>query len=296
MIKSIAFFWSTTVKGFAHFRKNKPLLLAAATSFFTIFSLPPITILVVNLLSFYFFQADRIRNDLFAQLESTFGETSAQQISNIANNFQDMADNTFYTIIGSVFLVFVATTLFYVVQMAIHQIWRIKHTDELKFKHRLIQRGISLIMILAAGILMLVTLLSEATLGLIGEYVGEMYPQFNEVLVFVLSTVISLIVYSVWFAILFRYLPDARIPFPIAFKGGVFTAVLFSIGKYVLGLLLVTERMGNLFGASASIMVLMLFIFYSSMMVYLGASFTYVLLRSKGRKMKTKKYSAHVPE
>ncbi len=295
-MESIVFFWRTTVKGFKHFRKNQPLLLAAATSFFTIFSLPPITILVVNVLSFYFFRADRIRENLFYELEITFGKTSAEQISTIADNFREMADNTFYTIVGSIFLVFVATTLFYIVQMAIHQLWKIKHNNLLQFKHRLIQRGISLIMILIGSALMLVTLLSEAALRFIGDYVGEMYPDFNEVLILVLGNAISLVIYSTWFAILFRYLPDARIPFPIALKGGVFTAILFSLGKYLLGLLLVTDRIGNLFGASASIMVLMLFIFYSSMIIYFGASFTYILLKSKGKKMRTKTYSTHVPE
>jgi membrane protein len=295
MIKKIKEFKSLLVKGFKHFQKNQPLMLASATSFFTTFSLPPITILVVNILSFYFFKADRIRENLYQELSVTFGNATADQISSIANNFRGMADNTFYTIAGTVFLIFVATTLFFVVQTAIHQIWRIKYNENRKFKHLLIQRGVSFLMIVAASVLMLLTLLSETILSFIGDKIGTMFPDFNQLLIIILGIILSLVIYTLWFAILYRYLPDARIPFNIAFKGGLFTAVLFWIGKYLLGFLLVTDRMGNLFGASASIMVLMLFIFYSSMMVYFGASFTYVLLRERGKDMRTKKYSEHIP-
>ncbi len=295
MWEKIKFYVRVMRKGLVHFRKNQPLLLASSTSFFTTFSLPPITILVVNLLSFYFFKADTIRQDLFMQLEFTFGKATADEISTIANNFRDMADNVLYAILGTVFLAFVATTLFYVVQTAIHQLWSIRHNQQRKLKHRLLQRGMALLLILAASILMLLTLFAETALSFVGDYIGQMFPELNELLIVILGTATSLLIYSVWFAILFRFLPDARIPFSTAWKGGLFTGILFSIGKYLLGLLLVTDQMGNLFGASASIMVLLLFIFYSSMIVYFGASFTYILIKKKEQEIRTKKYSEHVP-
>lgn len=295
ILRKAKVYWRTTLRAFVHFRNNQPLLLASSTAFFTTFSLPPITILVVNLLSFVFFQSDQVREDLFRQLRLTFGEVTAEQINEIANNFRSMAENTIYAVLGTVFLAFVATTLFYVVQTAIHQIWSIRFNQQHRLKHRLLQRGMALLMILVGGILMLLTLLAETTLSFIGDYVGEMYPQLNEVLIVILGSIVTLLIYSLWFMLLFRYLPDARIPFRIAWRGGLFTGILFSLGKYVLGLLLVTDRMGNLFGASASIMVLLLFIFYSSMIVYFGASFTYVLLKAKDRSMRTKKYTEHAP-
>jgi membrane protein len=294
MLKQLAFLKEITVEGFKLFRKNQPLLLASSTAFFTTFSLPPITILLVYILSFYFFKAEHIRQNLFDKLKTTFGDSTAEQISTIAENFRSMASNTFYTIAGTVFLLFVATTLFYVVQMAIHQIWSIRITKR-KVKHQLIQRGIALLMIISAGLLMLFTLLSETVLSFIGSYLEQMLPGFDHMLVSVLGALVSLLIYTIWFAILFRYLPDARIPFRIAIKGGLFTAVLFYVGKRLLGLLLVTDRMGNLFGASASIVVLMLFIFYASMIVYFGVSVTYVLLTNSQKGLRTNKYSKHVP-
>ncbi len=295
-MKHLKLFWRKVKRAIVHFRKNQPLLLASSTAFFTTFSLPPITILLVNIFSFYFFRADRIRSSLFQQLELTFGHDVADQINTIATNFRAMANNTFYAIAGFIFLIFVATTLFYIVQTAIHQIWSIRHNEKRRLVHRLSQRGISMLIILAGGILMFFTLLSETVIRLIGNYVGQMYPNLNELLILILGGLFSLAIYSVWFAILFRFLPDARIPFKTALKGGLFTGVLFSLGKYVLGLLLVTDRIGNLFGASASIMILMLFIFYSSIIVYFGASFTYVLLTEKRRSIRTKKYSEHLPD
>lgn len=295
MLKKIKEFQKLTFEAFRHFQKNEPLMLASATSFFTTFSLPPITILVVNILSVYFFKADRIRENLYDELSATFGSGTADQISSIALNFRGMADNTFYTIAGTVFLIFVATTLFFVVQTAIHQIWRIKYTKKRSLSKLLRQRGVSLLMIVAASILMLLTLFAETLISFLGEYLGEMFPELNKLILIILGSILSVLIYTIWFAILFRYLPDARIPFKIALKGGLFTSVLFSLGKYILGFLLVTDRMGNLFGASASVMVLMLFIFYSSMMVYFGASFTYILLGDKGMDMRTKRYSVHTP-
>jgi len=239
----------------------------------------------------HFHPTEVISDKIFNTLQTIFGTDTANTIDQIAENFKSMASNIWITLGGILFLIFVSTTLFNVIQQAIHRMWRIRIAPSGTIVDRLRHRGVALIIIVLTGILMLLTAIAETSLELVKNYIADYVPDFVEVISKPAGIVIGLFVYTLWFSGLFRYLPSARMPIKIAFKGGLFTAVLFSLGRFVLGELLVTDRFGAIFGASASILLLMLFIFYSAMLLYLGAAFTFILLKASGKELPTRKNS-----
>ncbi len=290
-MRRISKFFVLVGRAVALLQRNNPLLISGATAFFTVFSLPPIIILLGNILSKIVFRTEVITDKIYDQLDSIFGEATTNTVTQIVENFQSMASNRWITVGGVIFLIFVSTTLFNVIQQSIHRMWRIRTTATNNIMYRLRHRGIALLIIILAGILVLITAIAETVLAVMKEYLADFLPDTIEFFSKPAGLIIGLVVYALWFAGLFRYLPGARMPFRFALQGGLFTAVLFSLGKFILSKVLITERFGAIFGASASILLLMLFIFYSSILVYLGAAFTIVLLKDSGKELPVRKHS-----
>ncbi|MBL6445596.1 YihY/virulence factor BrkB family protein [Fulvivirga sp. 29W222] len=269
-------------------RANQPLLLAASTAFFTLFSLAPIIIIILNVLSLYF-QKEEISDQLYNQIEAQFDNNTAEQIHNIVNNFRKQASSTWITIGGSIFLAFVSTTLFHVIRQAFNHIWNIRLKSKQNFAYTLKHRTQALLIIFVGGLLFVGSLFADTTVAVLKDYLDEIIPSVDAPLIRSISIVLSLIVVTLWFAILLKYLPDAQLKGKDAMIGGLFTAVLFNIGKYILGRFLITENFNDIFGTSASIMLLLLFIFYSSLIMYYGAAFTKVYIQTMSRNIIPKK-------
>ena len=277
-------------KSFAVLQKNNPLVLSSATAFFTVFATTPIIILIVNILSLYF-KSEQVSNEVFSQVRAVFGESTANQIKTFVENFREIGSSPWITVLGTIFLIFVATTLFNIIKQALNQIWNIKTNPEKKLRYNLKERGRAFLVILIGGVLFLATLLFEAIVNFLSKYVNLFIPELNTFFVQTASVIVSLIIVSVWFGIIFRYIPDARTKWPVLRVGAVVTGILFSILKYLLGIFLVGGNIGNIFDASASIVLFLLFVFYSSMTMYLGASFTLVYADYTNRNIKPKKYA-----
>ncbi|MEJ7627127.1 MAG: YihY/virulence factor BrkB family protein [Ferruginibacter sp.] len=255
--------------------KNDPMRLAGATAFFTTFALPPILLILIQLLSLVF-EKKSISRQLFQQLGDVIGRDSVRQLIRTLKGFTGLADNLPLAIAGFIFLLFVATTLFKIIQSSINQIWMIRRTGMHKFKMAYRNRIKSTLAILFAGLLFLMTIFAESMKLLFGNYLHEMFPQIGFLFYGVVSAIISIMIVSLWFMAIFRYLPDGKPTWRVAFTGGLLTSILFHFGKYILGWLLPGSNIGELYGASASIVLLLLFVFYSSLIFYFGAAFTKV--------------------
>lgn len=285
---SIKKFGNVLLKSFRLLKSNQPLLLAASTSFFTLFSLAPIIIIVINILSLYFQQED-ISSQVYQRIETELGYGTAEQIQSIVDNFRDQASSIWITIGGSIFLIFVSTTLFHVISQAINHLWNIKVKKSAKFVYKLKQRSQALLLIFIGGLLFVASLFADTIMALMKDYLDQLIPSMNVLLIQILNILFSLVVVTLWFAILFKYLPHVILKTKDAFAGGFFTAVLFNIGKFLLGKFLITDNFNDIFGTSAAIMLLLLFIFYSSLIMYLGAAFTKVWADAYGTAIKPKK-------
>lgn len=260
---------------FIEFKRNEPLRLAGATAFFTTFALPSILIILVQIIGFVF-DIENLRNKFFIRLSQTMGKQTAAQVKQTFSGFTALAKNWVITIFGFVFLMFVATTLFKVIKDSLNQLWNVKARTEKPFKFQLKSRAISMIVILLSGILFIGGMVTEGLAGLLPHYTGELPNYTADFLTNVLKHIFSLLIVTAWFSILFKVLPDARASWKVVIAGGFFTGVLFTAGKIVIRYALSFGNLKNIFGASSSLVLLLLFVFYSSFILYYGACFTKV--------------------
>lgn len=261
---------------------NDPLRLAGATAFFTSFALPPILIILTQILGLLF-NRKNVSTNLYLRLEELVGKDSTHQVVTTLRGFRGLAHNWVIGIGGFVFMIFVATTLFKVIKSSLNQLWMIRVPVRPNFRATMEDRLRSLVVILIAGVLFMASVLAEGMQVILGNYLQEILPQFALVMNNVLTQIISIVVVTTWFTVMFRYLPDGRPTWKVSLTGALLTSLLFTVGKVVLKRLLPGSNIGLIFGASASLVLLLLFVFYSSMILYYGAAFTKVWSLYKGK-------------
>lgn len=258
---------------FKELNKNDPLQMAGATAFFTTFALPPILIIIIQVLGLVF-NPEKISQQLFEKLSDVIGPSSVHQIIETLTAFRKLAYNWFVTITGFIFLAFVATTLFKVIKGSLNQVWRIKRSGKSSLWFNLRTRFQSVLVILVAAILFVIGLLTAAVQAFLGKYIFLLSPELSFYFTSGLNYIVSVMMVMLWFAIVFRYLPDGRPVWKVALTGALVTSILFNTGKLILHWLLSKSNIIALYGASASIVLLLLFVFYSSLIMYYGAAFT----------------------
>lgn len=255
--------------------KSNPLILASSTAFFTTFSISPIVILLVNILGIYF-ESQEISEHLFVILRETFGARAEKQIEAIVYNLMLIEGKGWILVLDCLILLFVATTLLKVIRQSIHVIWHITSKPENQIRVNLVERSKASALILLIGVLFVASLVIDGSVALLKQYLVVLHPSFSIFFIQVLNVILSIFLITVWLTILFMLLPDAYVAWKIAVAGGFVTSILFNVGKVVLGYFLVHGQMVNIFGASTSFALILLFIFYTSLILYFGGSFTYV--------------------
>ncbi len=265
-------FWSLMSNSFREMKKNDFLRMAAATAFFTTFALPPILIILFQLFGL-FLNLRFVGSEMKEILEETLGKSSASQINQTIRQFGTLARNWYITTGGFLFLVFVATTLFSVIKDSLNEIWNIRVKDKPGILFRLGLRARSLGIILVAGLLFLAGIFLDGFELLSGNYLEKLWPLAGGYFKGILNEVVSVVIVTSWFIILFRYLADGRPSWRVAIAGGCLTGVLFSAGKTLISFLIRNSNISTLYGASGSIVLILLFVFYSSFILYFGAGF-----------------------
>jgi membrane protein len=255
--------------------KNDPLRLAAATAFFTTFALPPILVILIQLFKLVL-EPKLVRTELFKSLSDIVGNEAVRQLAGVLRAFREIAQNWYIAIGGFIFLIFVSTTLFSVIKRSLNQVWKIRPIHEKAIIRGLRGRFHSVLVIVVAGILFVIGIFIEGMQAVVGKYIFQISPLLSFYFHSIFSYIISLGIVTLWFAMLFRYLPDGRPEWKVAFAGAFLTALLFSIGKIILHWLLTYSNINTVYGTSASIVLLLLFVFYSSLILYYGAAFTKV--------------------
>jgi membrane protein len=276
-------------------RRNDALILASSTAFFATFSLSPIIVILVNTLSVYFHSED-IRQRLFGKLRTALGEQTTAEVEKIVHNFMSFEGSWWITMVSFIFLLFVATTLLGIVRKAIHQLWHIKRKASVKLRYNVKERLIGLALLAFTGLLFIISLMLDTSLAIFRGYLHDLIPGINVLLIRLANTLVSVAIVTAWFTMLFKFLPEARLHWKVAFIGGVFTGLLFSIGKFILARMLISSNLNTIFGASASIALLLLFIFYSAMIMYYGAAFTYSFAKAINDPVKPGRYADEFEE
>ena len=265
---------------FKLFQKNDPLRLAGATAFFTNFALPPILLILIRLFGF-FIDRKILVTRIFERLSNILDESSTAQIRQTLRNIRGMDHQWYATLISFIFFLFVATTLFAVIKNSMDQIWSIGIKEHSGFLFKLKIRARSFVIIMVAGMLFFVGILTDSIQAFIGPYINTAAPSAGRVFLSALNQVLFIGIVTTWFTVLFRFLTSGRPTWKSALRGGLLTGILFTLGKYILRIALPLSNIGNIYGASGSIVLIMLFVFYSSFIFYFGACFVKVLSDAK---------------
>lgn len=247
--------------------------MAAATAFFTTFALPAILVIFIQLFGLVM-NKRIISRRLFDHLSLIVGDGGSTQIRSTLRGFRSLAQNWYIAVGGFIFLLFVATTLFKVIRDSLNQLWSIKVHHHSGVKFTLLQRLRSMAVIVIAGLLFLASLFVETMQGMLIGYINEIYSGSTSILYFILNQFVSVVVVTAWFTILFRYLANGRPEWKVAMTGALVTGILFTFGKLVIAWLLSFGNLTTFFGASASFVLILLFVFYSSFILYFGGAFT----------------------
>lgn len=269
---------------------NDPLRMAGATAFFTTFALPAILVIIIQTLRLIF-EPRIISRQLFGELREVIGPEATHEVVETLQAFRGIAQNWLIAGVGFVFLLFVATTLLKVMTSSVNQLWSLRPVVRGNFKQIMVSRLKGVALILCTGVLFVIGIVGDSAQAFIGEYLTRYWPNVGVYYNSVLQYLLSLLTATLWFALVFYLLPDGRVRWKIIFTGAFVTAVLFTIGKIVLRWLLTYSNINSIYGASASTVLLLLFVFYVSLIFYYGATFANVWANASGKPIQPRKYA-----
>jgi membrane protein len=285
--------WDITKQTFKDFSNDRPLDYAAIIGFYTIFSLPAILIITIRIAGAAFGQ-EAVQGEVVAQIGGIVGSDSAGQIQAIIQNASQSPASTWGTIVGIVTMVFTATTVFVALQDALNALWDVKAKPEKGWLKLIINRVLSLAMVVSLGFLLLVSLSVDIMLGVLNDYLRQQLSGVAVYFITATNVIVSILISLVIFATIFKILPDARIRWSNVWVGALVTAILFVGGKYILNIYLQFDPLADTYGAAGSLVLILVWVYYTSIIFLLGAEFTQVYSRQTDKKIKPADHAVKV--
>ena len=269
---------------------------AAALSYYTIFSLPPLLMVLLLILGALVNPQD-IRGQLEVQMGALMGPTATEQIRTILAQLHQPGGKALGTVLSIAALVLGATGAFGQLQAALNRAWEVAPDPRAGLKGFLVKRLFSFGMILTVAFLLLVSLILSAALSAFGGALGRMLPDgLSATLLQVVNLGVSFVVITALFAMIFKVLPDARVAWRDVWVGATVTALLFVVGKFLIGFYLGRSNPGQAFGAAGSLAVLFVWVYYSSMILLFGAEFTQAWVERNGNSIAPERGAVRVVE
>ncbi len=255
------------------FVQDDAIKLSASLSYYTVFALGPVLLLIISIAGIFYGEA-ALQGKLFSQIKGMVGNSAAYQLQSILANIQKADRSVSGAIIGFIVLIIGATGVFTEIQSSINYIWSIRAKPEKGWLKLLKNRLLSFSLVVSISFILLVALIVNATLDLLNDQLAAVFPGIAYVVFYILNIFVIFIVITGLFAIIFRVLPDGTIAWKDAFKGAAFTALLFLLGKFLIGYYIGRSDYGMTYGTAASIMIILAWVYYSSAILYFGAAFT----------------------
>jgi len=280
-IKKIAYLFKET---FSEFIGDNALKLSAALSYYTIFSLPALLIIVTSMCGLYFGTA-AIQGELFDQIRGLVGDQSALQIQEMIKNVKLSTHTTFATVVGVIVLVIGASGIFAEIQDSINYIWGIKAKPKRGLIRFIINRLMSFSMVASMGFLLLVGLIISSLMELMNKRLLAHFPSETIYFYYILNIISLLVLITFLFLIIFKILPDGKILLKDCMLGACFTAILFMGGKFLIGAYLGSSAITTTYGSAGSIVLILAWVYYSATILYFGAEFTKVYSKCYGGKI-----------
>jgi membrane protein len=271
--------WSTLKQAFLAWNEHEAPRFGAALSFYSIVSLAPLVILVMAIVSLAVGHS-AAQDQIISEVQTLIGADGAKAVQTVIEHSKEPATGGFASVIGVITLLFGASGVFAELQSALNKIWDVKPTSESNIVSLIKARSFAFGMVLAVGFLLLVSLIVSAALAALGKFAGEILP-LPELVMATMNFIVSFAGVSVLFALLFKYVPNATIHWIDVWEGATVTALLFTIGKSLIGLYLGKAAVGSAYGAAGSLIVVVLWVYYSAMIFLFGAELTRVRARSR---------------
>lgn len=280
-MNKIKFTFSLIKDSFNEFMNDNGLKLAAALSYYTVFSLAPMLLVIISVVSF-FYGKEAFTGELFGQISGLVGKDAAAQLQEIIKNAEVSNKSTVAATVGVVTLLIGATGVFAEIQDSINFIWSIKSKPKKSWLAYLKNRLLSFSVILTLGFLLIVSLGVNTAIDLLSTRLERYFSEVSVIIFTGLNIVLVLIVLTALFTAIFKVLPDGHVRWKECMIGAAFTAIMFAIGKFGISLYLGQQDLGATYGASASIVILLTWVYYSSIILYFGAEFTKVYAKTDG--------------
>lgn len=287
--------WEVLKASFAGFNDHKVTKLSGSLAYYTVFSMAPLMVVIIALCGL-FLGVDAARGEVYGQLKGFLGSETALQLQSLIEKASLSGKSKLAFIIGIVTLLVGATTVFADIQDSINMIWGLKPKPKRGWLKMLQNRFLSFSVIISLGFLLLVSLAVTAVLDGFSNRLQARFDNISVVFFYILNTVVTLVVISLIFGVIFKVLPDARIKWRDVISGALVTAFLFMVGKFAISLYIGQSDVGGTYGAAGSLVVVLLWTYYSSIILYFGAEFTKAYAVAYGSEIRPAHYAVTTKE
>jgi membrane protein len=278
---SFKLLWIALKESFKGFSDHKVTKLSASLAYYTVFSLGPMLIVIIFLAGLILGQ-EAAQGEIYKQVQSFIGDDAALQIQTIIKNAAISNKGGMAATIGVIALLVGATTVFGEIQDSINSIWGIKARPKAGIMKLILTRLLSFGLIASLGFLLLVSLAVTAIVEGIGKRLEAAFPDVTVIVIYVVNLVLTIGITTVLFGAIFKVLPDIKIKWKDIWPGAIATSLLFLIGKFAISFYISKSDVGSTYGAAGSLVILLLWIYYSSIILYFGAEFTRAYALHKG--------------
>ncbi|TDH27797.1 YihY/virulence factor BrkB family protein [Segetibacter sp. 3557_3] len=282
--------WEVIKNSFTGFGEHKITKMSGSLAYYTVFSLGPLLVLIISLCGI-FLGREAIEGQIYGQLKGFVGADTAEQLQTIIKNASLAGKSTTAAIIGGITLLIGATTVFGEIQDSINTIWGLKPKPKKGWLKMLQNRFLSFSVIASLGFLLLVSLGVTAIIDGFSERLMRRFPDVTVIMFYVINVAITLTVTSLIFAVIFKVLPDAEIRWKDVMVGAFVTSLLFMLGKFGISFYISKSNVGSTYGAAGSLVILLLWVYYSSIILYLGAEFTKAWAMKYGSEIRPNHYA-----
>ena len=265
--------WTILKCTFQGFSDNKVTKLGGSLAYSAVFSMGPMLIVVISLCGL-FLGKDAVEGRVYGTLARFLGQESAASIQAIIKQAAISGHSVLAVVVGAVVLLVGATSVFSEIQDSINDIWGVKPKPKRGWLKMLQNRFLSFSVIVGLGFLLLVSMFFTTVLDAFSDQLHSQFPSIAIVVIYIINQVLTLVVTTVIFAVIFRVLPDADIQWRDVIAGAIVTALLFMLGKFAISVYISKTKVATSYGVAGSLVVVLLWIYYSSLILYLGAEFT----------------------
>lgn len=260
---------------------DNPFRLSAIVAYYAVLSLPALLIIILNSVG-AIWGTEVVQGKLTDEFTMALGPDAAEAIEQMVRETQNRKRSTITTIIGIAVLLYGATGVFYQLKISLNNIWHLRPKQNIVFKKIVIDRVQSFVFILVIAFLLLISFVLTAAITVLTDFISSQLPDTVLYLAYLLDTIVSVGIITLLFALMFKYLPDAKIRWKSVWVGAFLTAVLFVLGKFLLSLYFGQAEPGSTYGAAGTVVLVLLWVSYSSLLLFFGAEFTYLFSERYG--------------